>query len=191
MIGLFSYWRKQQLLEAYTRGRIFSPGDSVLDIGCGNGAMGKAIADTFRVKVEGADVINMLTEDLPFHALPQSWEKWQGRYFDEAMLNDALHHMTPDTQRATLGQALRVGRKVLIFETRPTLLAKFLDVVMAYIVYRGRETVTLTHRAPEEWSEILKELGCRVNIYDLTRPFFFYPLRHFILIVEHQSNVER
>src|SRR3989338_10144616 len=108
MIRLFSSWRKRLLMEAYTMRGVFRPGDSVLDIGCGNGAMGKAVADTFRVKVEGADVINMLTEDLPFHALPQSWEKWPGQYFDAAMLNDALHHMTPDTQRVTLSQALRV-----------------------------------------------------------------------------------
>ncbi len=180
---LVSSWRRRQLLEAYTLGGVFSPGVLVLDIGCGNGEMGRAVAQAFGVRVEGADIVNLLEEDLSFHALPESWEKWPVQYFDVTMLNDALHHMSPDTQISTLGHALRVGKKVLIFETRPTMLAKFLDVVMGRFVYGGRETITLTHREPEAWTQILKELGWRTRLYDLPRPFF-YPLRHFVLVVE-------
>ncbi len=175
-------WRKRQLLEAY-RGEI-PAGCRVLDVGCGSGAIGKAVVDTFQAKVEGADIVNLLVHDLPFHILPDSWKKWPEQAFDVIMINDALHHMEPETQLFTLRQALRVGRKVLIFETHPTVLAKVADVVMGYFIYGGREAVPLTHRDPEIWCRILEELGCRVNRRDVLKPSFFYPLRHFAITAE-------
>lgn len=185
MSWLFSDGRKRQLLEAYARAKVFNAGDLVLDLGCGNGAMGKTVAETFQCKVEGADVVNLLIENLPFHILPKSWEKWPAQSFDIVMINDALHHMKPEIQISTLRAALRIGKKVLIFDTHPTLPAKILDVLMGYIVYGGREAVPLTHKDPQAWTRLLEALGCRTTLYDLTRPSFFYPLRHFVLVAEY------
>ena len=186
----YSNWRKRQLLEGYARTEVFKAGDLVLDLGCGNGAMGRAVAETFQCKVEGADVVNLLIEDLPFHILPKSWEKWSAQSFDVVMINDALHHMEPDIQTSTLRGALGIGRKVLIFDTRPTLIAKILDVLMGYIMYGGKETIPLTHRDSGAWIRLLEESGCRTTLYDLARPSLLYPLYHFMIVAEYSHEHE-
>lgn len=173
-------WRREQLLRAYL-GEI-PRGSRILDVGSGSGAIGKAVADTFQAIVEGADIENFLAYDLPFHFLPQDWQKWPGGSFDTVMINDALHHMKPDIQVSTLREALRVGKKVMIFETAPTLLAKILDVVMGNFIFRGREAIPLTHKDIKAWNDILESLGGEVSARDLPKPFFLYPLRHFVII---------
>lgn len=180
-----SPWRARQLLDGY-RGEIPS-GSRVLDVGCGSGMIGTAVAEAFQARVEGADIENLLVRDLPFHKLPESWAKWPDGSFDVVMVNDALHHMAPEVQSSTLRHALRVGRKVLIFETRPTLAAKAADLIMAYLIYGGREAVPLTHRDPEDWGRLLKELGCQAKVRDLPKPVFFYPLHHFAIIAQLES----
>lgn len=177
-------WRLRQVLGVY-RGEI-PVGCRILDVGCGSGTLAKAVAEAFGATVEGADIVNLLVHDLPFHLLPASWERWPEKSFDVVMINDALHHMEPKTQLSTLGQALRVGKKVLIFETYPTLLAKIFDVIMGYIIYGGREAVPLTHKNPETWCRTLEGLGCRANLLDLPKPFFLYPLRHFAIAAERR-----
>lgn len=178
-------WRARQLLASYS-GEIL-PGFRVLDVGCGNGAIGRAIAESFRATVEGADVVSLLTHDMPFHKLPEAWEQWTTRPFDVVMINDALHHMSPAEQLSTLRHASAVGRKLLIFDTCPTMLAKIADVVMARIVYRGREAVPLTHREPYVWMQILAELGFRAAMLGVDKFPFFYPLRHFAIVAEPSS----
>ncbi|MDO8594557.1 MAG: class I SAM-dependent methyltransferase [bacterium] len=174
-------WREKQLLDGY-RGEINS-GSRVLDVGCGNGTIGKAVADAFHANVEGADVVNMLSFPLSFHALPDAWNTLRDKSFDFVMLNDALHHMEPEIQISTLRHALRVGKKVLIFDTHPTLLAKALDRMMGYLVYKGREAVPLTHKTPEAWCQCLKEMGYTPTFRVIPKPFFFYPLHHFVIVV--------
>ena len=174
--------RTKQLLAGY-RGEIL-PGSLVLDVGCGSGTMAKAVEETCGAKIEGADITNLLVQDFPFHKLPEAWETWPDRSFDIVMINDALHHMTAVIQLDTLRESLRVGKKVLIFETYPTLVAKALDLIMAYIIYHGHEVVTLTHKSPEAWCEILAGLGCRVETRSISKPSVLYPLRHFAIVAQ-------
>lgn len=145
------------------------------------------MAESFRAAVEGADIVNLLTCDMPFHELPEAWGQWAAHPFDVVMINDALHHMSPAEQLSTLRHALAVGKKLLIFDTRPTLFAKIADVVMAYLVYRGREATPLTHRGPHAWKQILAGLGFRATVLGVNKFPFFYPLRHFVIIAEPGS----
>jgi 2-polyprenyl-3-methyl-5-hydroxy-6-metoxy-1,4-benzoquinol methylase len=178
-------WRVKQLLDGY---RSEMPaGSRVLDIGCGNGTMAETVAKEFGVKMEGADITNMLTADIPFHQLPESWSAWQGGSFDIIMINDALHHMPPEIQIATLRDSLRVGKKVLIFDTCPTLVAKIADLIMGGAVYRGKEEIPLTHKNPTEWRQILEKLGAQVKEIPVSKPFLFYPLKHFVLVTTNKD----
>jgi len=174
-------WREKQLLDGYS-GEIH-PDSRVLDVGCGNGTIGKSVADAFQAHVEGADVVNMLSFPLSFHALPEAWNTFPEKSFDVVMLNDALHHMRPDIQISTLRHALRVGKKILIFDTYPTLLAKVLDLIMGSAIYKGREAIPLTHKTPEAWCECIKKLGYTPTYRAVSKPFFFYPLHHFVIVV--------
>jgi len=173
-------WRERQLIDSFS-GEV-PKGSRVLDIGCGNGTMGYAVEKAYGAKVDGADITNMIVGTMPFHKLPESWATWPDKSFDIVMINDALHHMTPEIQMATLRDSLRVGKKIIIFDTRPTLLAKTADVVLGFLVYWGKEVVPLTHRDSEEWKQLLHGLGAKTHEHPVAKPFFFYPLKHFVIV---------
>jgi 2-polyprenyl-3-methyl-5-hydroxy-6-metoxy-1,4-benzoquinol methylase len=174
--------RVRLLLEAYA-GEI--PARSkVLDLGCGNGRISRAVATAYGCDDHGADIENLLEHDLQFHPIVAGVVAVEDQAFDVAMLNDVLHHVTRDRQPDVIRDALRVSRKVLVFEQYPTVLAKVLDVVMAYVVYGGREPLPLSHRGPQDWSSLItREVtrACRVKPVQCPA---LYPLRHFALVLQ-------
>lgn len=180
---LASSTRTRILLDGYSHD--IARGANILDLGCGNGAIGKAVADVFEAaSMVGADVQNFLQhDDISFHLLTDQTLPFDNDAFDIVMLNDVLHHTLPDRQTDSLREAIRVGRKVLIFETEPTLLAKGLDVVMNWVVYWGREATPLSHRTPEAWAALIGGLGAKCRVKQLSVPLY-YPLRHFTVVVE-------
>jgi hypothetical protein len=76
-----------------------------------------------------------------------------------------------------------VSRKVLIFEQHPTLTAKVLDVIMAYVVYAGHEPLPLSHRGPEDWTRLVTGLDATYRVRHVASPTL-YPLRHFGIALE-------
>jgi|SRR5262245_34285359 len=159
-------------------------GCRVLDIGCGNGRISRMIADRFGADVHGADITNLLTYDLPFHPIAEGRIAVPDRSFDVALYTDALHHIEKRQQAAAIREALRIAPKVLIFEQHPTITAKVLDVVMAYVVYLGREPLPLSHRSADEWQQVIATVPALVSRVTHVQSPVLYPLRHFGLAVE-------
>jgi SAM-dependent methyltransferase len=159
-------------------------GSRVLDIGCGNGLISRAIADRFGADVHGADIENLLTHDLPFHPISDGRIAVPDRSFDLALYTDVLHHIEKPRQPSAIREALRIAPTLLVFEQHPTITAKVLDVVMAYIVYAGREPLPLSHRTPSDWQRLIADVPAVVGrVTHVTSPAL-YPLRHFGLRVE-------
>lgn len=90
-------------------------GDKVLDVGCGNGRFGKAVADHFGAKVSGVDVVDYAAPKIPVklydgHKIPH-----KDGAFDVIILAFMLHHVSH--QEELLSEAVRVSDgNVLIFE---------------------------------------------------------------------------
>ncbi len=175
---LVSSTRSNLILDGYEG--ILTKGARILDLGCGNGAIGKAIEGRFNASVVGADIENFLEYDVPFHKITGKLE-FADDAFDFAMFNDVLHHIPKPAQLEAILEAARVARKLLIFETAPTVTAKVLDVVMNYVVYGGREAVPLAHRSAPAWSTLMKGAGLQLSVADIPSPKFYYPLRHFTI----------
>jgi 2-polyprenyl-3-methyl-5-hydroxy-6-metoxy-1,4-benzoquinol methylase len=157
---------------------------TALDIGCGNGQISWALKSRFGLDVACTDITNFLEHDLPFYPISNDrFEFAKDKQFDYAFLNDVLHHIPFEPQLKVVREAARVARRVLIFETQPTLRAKVLDMVMNHVVYGGKEVVTLTHRKPEAWFELLTAAGLVCSVTPLPSPLFYYPLNHFSMVV--------
>ena len=94
---------------------LIKSGDKVLDVGCGNGHFGKAVADYFGAKVSGVDVVDYQDAQIPVkfydgHKIPH-----KDRAFDVIILAFMLHHVKH--QEELLAEAIRCSRgKVIIFE---------------------------------------------------------------------------
>ena len=90
-------------------------GDKVLDVGCGNGLFGKAVADEFGARVSGVDVADYKAAKIPIkiydgHTIPH-----KDNAFDVVILAFMLHHVKH--QEDILREAVRCSRgRVIIFE---------------------------------------------------------------------------
>lgn len=166
--------RGEILLDAYRKwikGR-----SSVLDVGCGDGTMGKLIGDEFKCRIEGTDIMDFVKGTIPFKKMSSETKlPYRNKTFDFAMLNDMLHHTRK--QKEILGEALRVAHNVLIFETKPTAMAKILDHVLNW-QHNMKMPIPLTHKTPEYWSRLFEEMGLKFE-YREPRHSFLYPVSHF------------
>ena len=160
--------------------------DSVLDIGCGTGIVAKNIEDAFDCKISGADIQNYLDYDIHFYKINTDGKlPTKTKSFDIAMINDVLHHCDKGIQIKVIKEALRVSKKVLIFETRPTLIAFFIDKVLNW-VHNKNMPVPLTHRSIKNWMNLLESNGIKPVLIKLKTPFY-YPLSHFVFIIKSKK----
>lgn len=109
------YARRLETLSALMAGLLVE-GDRVLDVGCGFGALGKAImaADACPdgVVVEGIERNPRGDEVIPVHAYPGGRLPFDDGAFDVTILADVLHHdVDPD---ALLRECARVARRLVI-----------------------------------------------------------------------------
>ena len=186
MIRQASSTRIRLLLQAHA-GEI-ERGSKVLDIGCGNGLISRAIAKTYSCDIHGADIENHLEHDVPFHAIVDGRIDVPDQSFDVALFTDVLHHIEKDRQAGAIREGLRVSRKVLIFEQHPTITAKVLDVVMIYALYAGNMPLPLSHRGPDDWAQLIAaDVRATSRVKHVTSPII-YPLRHFSIMLERPRD---
>lgn len=154
-----------------------SPGFNVLDIGCGNGVVSEFLANKFKLKLTGCDIVNYLEKKINFIKIPSksSLPEVKTRY-DAIMFNDVLHHTSYTTQEKLLEDAIKKGKKVLIFEVQPTLLGTISDWVINKIHFSSMN-IPLTFRKTGEWQKIFVSLGCKYQTVKVRRPFL-YPFNH-------------
>jgi ubiquinone/menaquinone biosynthesis C-methylase UbiE len=150
-------------------------GERVLDVGCGDGSMARIIQNAFRCAIEGTDITNLLKHDMPFKLMKNDEQlPYRNKSFDVVMLNDVLHHTRKTIQ--ILRESVRVGRTVLIFETKPTIMAKVVDYVLNWYLYSDMP-IPLTHKCMDEWLKILGDL--RLEVEHREFPARIYPLTHY------------
>lgn len=101
---------------------------------------------------------------------------FRNQTYDVVMLNDVLHHLEERNQFLILKEALRVGKKVLIFEARPTLSGKLFDILLNKLHY-GDLDAPLTFKNEAGWEKIFKKLNIKYETIRV-KSQFFYPFSH-------------
>lgn len=156
--------------------------EKVLDIGCGTGITAKVVIENFRVVVTGCDVKNYLIFDMPFYPISKKSKlPFRKQEFDLAMLNDVLHHVDKPYQIHILKEALRVAKKVLIFEAEPTISAKVFDTILNKFHYSLLDA-PLTFRSINDWQELFSSMKLKYIIKKVERPFW-YPFSHIAMMI--------
>lgn len=148
-------------------------GGSVLDIGCGNGVVSHEIRTYFGCPLTGTDIMEYLKRDIPFRKMPAPAAlPFADKEFSCGLLIDMLHHVPLDGQLPLVREALRVCRQVLIFEVKPTLLAKVVDVG-ANLIHNARMPICLTHRTVDQWVGLFEHDGMRCEVCPVHRPLLW------------------
>lgn len=93
-------------------GEFIGDGDRVLDVGCGNGKFGEAVAKKYNAEVHGVDVVNYADANIPIdfydgHKLP-----FEDESFDVIIMAFMLHHVK--NQDEIFSEAIRCSRRGLI-----------------------------------------------------------------------------
>lgn len=159
--------------------------EKVLDIGCGNGISTETIAKVLEVDAAGCDVEKNIVVKLPFSIIPKSGKlPFKNHSFDAAMLNDVLHHVDKQYQIPIMKEALRVAKKVLIFEAEPTLSGKIFDMILNRLHYRSLQT-PLTFRWRNEWIELFKKMGLNYKTKTVKAPFW-YPFANISMLIREK-----
>ena len=148
-------------------------GDSVLDVGCGAGRFGDAIAKRFSAKVAGVDVVDYVDAPIPVQIYDGDEIPFADDSFDVVVLAFMLHHV--QDQDKLLKEAVRVSRdRVIVFEDayhygwqKPFVVWNdyYANLILGTIkVYRGAEgkgilsiPMPLTFRSVRGWADYFKQ----------------------------------
>jgi len=177
---VFAEMRMKLILNTF-RPFIF-PGNTVLDIGCGNGILSKKFEEHFNCSVVGTDIISYLKTEIPFKKM-ESIDKldFNNKQFDVALFNDVLHHIPFESQFKLIHEALRVSNRVIIFEVKPTPTSLLLDFICNKLD-NPKISVTLTHRKKHQWERIFRENEIKFETVHVKRPFIYSHTNYLFLL---------
>lgn len=144
------------------------PGERVLDVGCGNGTLGRAIMDSPQcpagVVVEGLERAVRGGEPITVHAYDGVSMPFPDNAFDAVIVADVLHH-EPDPDRL-LRECARVARRLVIVKDHKVEgpLAQQRISLMDWAANAPYGVPCLyRYNSPRQWSDLPERLGLRVE----------------------------
>jgi ubiquinone/menaquinone biosynthesis C-methylase UbiE len=142
------------------------PGDTVLDVGCGNGDVAWELARNHDVRVLAVDIVDCRRRELPHFALYDGVTlPFADKSCDIVIVGFVLHHIPNDTKPAVLAELRRVARRrVVVLEDTPR------NAVDRYFSRRHGETfrkkigstADFGFYAHDEWKHVFADGGFSV-----------------------------
>lgn len=181
IINKTSSYRFKLMTQAYDKW--LKKGERALDIGCGIGSITEILKNYYSLKIEGCDIKNYMTcKGIPFKKISKGRLPEYQKKFDTAFLNDVLHHIPKEKQTDLLEQALKVARKVIIFEIKPSFSANIFDTILNKVHYKDLFT-PLSFRDVRGWESVFKSLKAKSK-YQVIRKPFWYPFSHIAFLIQ-------
>ncbi|TSC88419.1 MAG: hypothetical protein G01um101416_87 [Microgenomates group bacterium Gr01-1014_16] len=175
LADITTQYRGKLIIGSYKKW--LKPGESVLDVGCGNGVISDILRWHFNLSLVGCDIASYLTRNIQFVKMTNETRlPFKAKQFDVVMFNDALHHTEFSYQEQLLEEGLRVGRQILIFELIPTRITKLFDWAINMFHY-WKMQIPFTYRTEAQWEEVFKRLGLKYTRVEVSRPWL-YPFSH-------------
>ena len=141
-------------------------GDSVLDLGCGDGKVGELVAVNRKSDVVLMDVVDYNKTSLPLVLYGGTRIDCPDRSFDHVLLLTVLHHS--DDPVAVMEEALRVaGKSVIIIESvyfngPHKQLNKFFDWFYNRVLNNPEINVPFNFLTPTAWIKLFERMGGKV-----------------------------
>jgi SAM-dependent methyltransferase len=190
--GLLVHQRRVRVLAGLL-GSWIPASSRVLDIGCGDGAIGRLIAEGHPgVSVQGVEFSARSGCRIPCSAFDGSTLPFTADSFDVCMLTDVLHHTTD--LRALLREAARASRRYVLIKdhARENALDGITLRVMDWVGNRPHGVqLTYGYQSRAQWQEHFAACGLRevdftscVPLYTVPFSWVFGRKLHFVSLLE-------
>lgn len=154
-------------------------GDRILDVGCGNGALGQALVEALNpsqaITVEGLERTVRGGEPIPVHAYDGVTIPFSDSTFDVVVLADVLHH--EENPNHLLRECARVSRRLLVIKDHQIkgLLAQWRINLLDWAANAPYGVPCLfRYNTPEEWALVPSVLDMQtVQVTDSMRLYPF------------------
>lgn len=151
-------------------------GKNILDVGCGNGVVSKMLEEELDLKVYGTDVIDYRKVNILFKKMDKADRlPFPDLSFDCVMFNDILHHSK--NIESLLVEGNRVGKQLLVFEDKQSLLLNIVDKVLNSLYSSNKMPCPLNFKTQKEWCLLFDTLSLDYEISEVHYPLW-YPFRH-------------
>lgn len=142
-------------------------GDRVLDVGCGNGTLGRALMDDPRAPrglvVEGLERVARGGEPITVHAYPGGRMPFEDGSFDAVIVADVLHH--EQDPQGLLRECARVSRRLLIIKDHQ-IKGPLAQTRVSFIDWAANAPYGVPclyrYNTPAEWAAVPGRLGLEV-----------------------------
>ncbi|MGD1044797.1 MAG: class I SAM-dependent methyltransferase [Bacteroidota bacterium] len=163
--------------------------DKVLDIGCGNAVVAEELRNYFGCPIVGTDIIDYRERNIDFKMMNyENKLPFGNNEFDISLFVDSLHHC--NYQSELLQEASRVSKKILIFEAKPTLLAKILDWGLNQI-HNKDMNIPFSMKTLDKWCDYFKELDFDFEYREIKKPSFWYPFINFAFMLKQKNGKQK
>lgn len=192
----FVSWRRTRVLAELLAARLPQHA-SVLDVGCGDGAIGSLIASLRPdVSVQGVEFLVRQECKIECRAFDGSTLPYPDASFDVCMFVDVLHHI--EDPAILLSEAVRVTRRFVLLKDH--LDENFLDDIslrfMDWIGNRPHGVVlTYNYQSKKEWEEDFSRCGLQEETWTSAVPLYPWPFSllagrklHFVAMLRKQVN---
>jgi SAM-dependent methyltransferase len=165
---------------------------SVLDFGCGDGSIARALmALRPELGIEGVDVLIRPTTHIPVTRFDGARLPFPDGAFDYVTIVDVLHHT--EDPAAVLGEACRAARRGVVIKDH--LLQGFAAMAtlrfMDWVGNRGHDVVLpYNYLSPERWNAAFKAAGCspvswteNLGLYPQPASLLFDRRLHFVALM--------
>jgi len=168
---------------------VFESGGSVLDVGCGDGAVAFAVQSLRAdLKFSGVDVFLRPKIVIPAEVYNGKTIPYDDKSFDYVMIVDVLHHT--DDPTALLTECLRVARYGVVIKDHVLagLAARLTLRFMDWVGNRGHDVrLPYNYLDQKGWRDVFDAVGCtvvhwngRLGLYPVPFNWLFDRSLHFV-----------